>query len=162
MIDVRTSAELQATIFALKSAERRVKPMMKAAARKRLNAIWRPALQARAANELQRRTIVKGARAKVGSDDFTMLAATSRRALSGGMTPDTQWHGAELGATPRRATVTINGHRRDQVINRNFGFRTARGKVAFPAARETGPRIVAGWVEGVVAGLVAGTELETT
>lgn len=147
MFDVQDSRELQAIVLAFKLADRRVRNVMKATARKTLNAVWRPALASRATSKLQARVLVAGARAKVGSDSFSMLAATRKRPLSGGLIPADEWHGAEFGA--RRKGLE------------RFGARVDDGKVIYPATRDEAPRVVAAWIEGAVAGLATGTEMET-
>lgn len=162
MLDVRNSPELQAVVLLLKSAAAPVRKEMRAGARRALNELWKPELQSRATTRLQSRVLVGGARSKVQSDTFTMLAATSKRSLSGGLTPAEQWHGAEFGATPRTVEVRVRGRNRRQRINAGFGARNKRGKVVYPAAREIGPKIVAAWVRGVVRGLAQGNkDLET-
>lgn len=162
MFDIRKSRELQAVVLLLKSASTPVRREMRAGARRELNALWQPELARRATTRLQERTIVRGARSKVQSDTFTMVAATSKRFLSGGLDPSTQWPGVEFGATPRTVEVTVKGRTRKQRINAGFGARTRRGKVAYPAAREIGPRIVAAWVNGLIKGLAQGNkDLET-
>lgn len=159
--DVAASRELQATVALLKAAPSRIRTYMKQAARKRLNQLWRPALQARVGSKLQRRAILAGARAKVENDTFSMLAATRTTALSGGLVPADQWHGPELGMVPKQREVRIAGRVRSQAIGRNFGWRNPQGKVAYPAAREVGPEAVQAWTEAVVAGAVKGTAAET-
>lgn len=160
-VDAASDRQVQATVALLKLAPSRVRTVMRQAARKALNRLWRPALQARATSTLQRRALVAGARANVGSDDFTLLAATRSRPLSGGLVPTTQWHGPELGMAPRTAEVKIQGRARRQIIGRNLGYRTKKGKVVYPAAREVAPQVVATWTEAVVAGAFKGTEAET-
>lgn len=162
MLDVRRSPELQGVILILKTADRSVRKEMRAAARRELNELWKPALERFATTPLQTKVLVRGARAKVQSDTFTLVAATSRRALSGGLVPVNRWQGAEFGATPKQVSVTIRGKQRKQTIGRNFGPRQPRGKVVYPAIRKVGPRVVAAWVNGVVKGLAQGNKnLET-
>ena len=162
MLDVRKSPELQAVILLLKTAATPARREMRAGARNELNALWKPTLSKFARTRLQEQVIVRNARSKVGSDQFEMLAATSRRKLRGGLDGSTRWQGAEFGASAKRVEVTIRGNRRTQTIGRNFGARQTRGKVAYPAARKTGPRIVAAWVNGIVRGLAQGNrDMET-
>lgn len=162
MIDVRKSRELQAVILLLKSAAAPARREMRAGARRELNKLWKPALQARARTRLQQQALVKGARGKVQSDTFTMLAATSRRPLSGGLVPDARWPGVEFGMTPRKAEVTIRGKQRRQTVGKAFGAREKRGKVVYPVARAIAPKIVAAWVNGIVKGLAQGNkDMET-
>jgi hypothetical protein len=159
--DVTRSRELQAAVALLKQAPTRVRAAMKRRARVRLNALWKPRLEARASSKLQQRVIVGGARSKVGNDEFSMLAATSRRALSGGLVPADDWHGAELGAHIRTVEVTIEGRTRNQKINKQLPRRNREGLVAFPVARKVGPEVVAEWVDGVVEGAFEGVDAET-
>lgn len=163
MFDVTQSRELQATVLAFKTAPRRVRTFMRTAARKRLNALWVPGLRGRigavslaagtSATRFLRQMIVRGARAKVESDSFTMTAANGR-ALKGGLSPAFEWPAAEFGFNARR---NADG----RALGGNLPPRNEDGWVAWPTAREAGPKIVAGWVEGAVAGIVQGAELET-
>lgn len=162
MFDVRKSPELQAVILLLKTAAAPVRREMRAGARRELNSLWKPTLERFARTPLQAKVLVRGSRSKVASDTFTMLAATSRRPLSGGLLPAAEWHGAEFGAHPKVTEVTIRGHRRKQTVGKNFGPRMSKGRVAFPSARQTGPQVVAAWVNGLVRGLAQGNKnLET-
>lgn len=163
MIDVRRSPELQAVILLLKGSDRSVRNEMRRAARVELNALWKPTLQSFSRNAQQEKVLVRGARSRVGSDDFQMLAATSRRALSGGLVPTSRWAPVEFGGEPKEITVVRLGRERRQRAGRNLGPRVAKGKVVFPAIRKTGPRVVAAWVNGIVKGLAQGNKnMETT
>ena len=163
MLDVRRSPELQGVILLLKRAHTSVRREMRAEARRELNSLWKPTLSKFARTRVQTRVLVNGARSKVSGDSFSMLAATSRRFLPGGLDPENQWHGAEFGANPKRITVTIKGHQRQQWAGRNFGPRLGAGRVVYPSARKVGPRIVAAWVYGLVRGFAQGNaHLETT
>jgi len=147
MFSVRRSPELRALVLAFSTAERRIRNGMRREGRREANATWRPTLRARPLTKLQARVLVPGARANVGSDgSLTLLAATRTSALKGGLVPEAEWHGPELGA----------------IQYRQFGRRMRDGKVVFPAARRVGPRVVAAFVRGAVGGLLAGTEAETT
>ena len=149
-------------ILLLKTAAAPVRRELRTGARRELNALWKPTVERFAVTRQQQQVIARGARSKVGSDSFQMLAATSRRQLSGGLDPSTQWQGPEIGASPRVITVQYRGKSRKQVKGNNFPRRAARGQVAYRAARETGPRIVAAWVNGIVRGLAQGNkDMET-
>lgn len=166
MIDVGRSRELTAVILTFKTAPARVRSEMKKEARKELNRLWKPELERRATTRQQKRVLVTGARAKVGSDTFSMLAATSRRRLSGGLLPNTQWPGAEFGMSPRLTTVRARSRKGVSFTYRRrtgnqFPNRRKKGYVVYPAARDTGQRVVAGYVVGAVRGLLNSTEMET-
>lgn len=160
-VDPAGNRQVAATIALLKVAPRRVRTYMTKAARLAINTLWRPAVDRYASTTMARKVIRTGARGVVQSDTFHLTAATSKRPLSGGLVPTDSWHGSEFGAVPQEVQVTRDGHTRTQVINRQFGPRVAKGRVAYRAARDVGPQVVAAWTSAVVAGAVQGTELET-
>lgn len=95
-----------------------------------------------------------------------MLAGTSRRALSGGLVPESGWPGAEFGMTPKfvnvhykagkdsddRAAVLVGtGHTVRKVTGRQFRRRKATGYVVYPSVRATGPKVVAAWAKAIIA-----------
>lgn len=162
-VKITDSPELLAVILTLKQSGPAVRKEMRAAARKEANGLWKPLLNERAQTRHQQAVIVKGARVNVSLDKFELLAATSRRALSGGLIPASQWHGAEFGMTPKAITYVRNGSTVKSDSGAQFGARVPRGQVVFPSARKAGPRIVAAWIHGAVRGLTqANKNLETT
>lgn len=163
MLDVRRSRELQGIVLLLKTADRPVRKEMRAAARRELNALWKPTIDRFVRTPQQQKVLARGARANVQSDTFTLLAATSRRALSGGLVPVNRWQGTEFGANPKQVSVQWRGRQRRQTIGKNFGPRTPKGNVVYPAVRKVGPRVVAAWVNGIVKGLAQGNkDMETS
>lgn len=162
MLKVADHPELQAAALLFNTADGPVQQEMKVAARAELDAVWTPALAAQASTRLQNAVIVDGARSLVHEYGFTMTAANGPP-LRNGLDPGTQWQGSEFGMTPKQVSVRIRGRERKQTVGRQFGPRRRKGKVAYPAARETGPRIVAAWVHGLVRGLARrNPNLETT
>ncbi|OJU42018.1 MAG: hypothetical protein BGN97_04490 [Microbacterium sp. 69-10] len=155
MLDVRNSRELQATILALRGAQRQIRTGINKEARSRIRPLWQQALNARARDEMTRRIIVAGARATASDRGVTVHAATRRRPLSGGLVPAFEWAGAEFGARTKRIEVTQRSragrsYKRPLTINRQFHGRQQDGMVAFDAASEVGTKIVALWVHTVV------------
>jgi hypothetical protein len=134
---------------------------MNAYARRALNQLWKPALLQAAGTKGERRVLAQGARSKVGGDGFSMLAATSKRKLSGGLVPSEQWHGFEFGAVPKQVSVWrepgINspgvGRRTDVTTGKQFKARRKNGYVVFPTVRKVMPRIAAEYVQAIVASL---------
>lgn len=155
MLDVRESRELQATILALRAAQKQIRLGINKEARSRIRPLWQQALNARAHDEMTRRIIVAGARATATDRNVTVHAATSRKPLSGGLVPTWEWPGAEFGARTKRIEVTQRSragrtYRRPLIINRQFKGRQDDGMVAFDAASEVGTKLVALWVHTVV------------
>ena len=155
MLDARGSREIQATIFALRQAQRSIRLDINKNARSRIRPLWQSELNARARDEMTRRVIVAGARATASDRGVTVHAATSRKPLSGGLVPSFEWAGSEFGARSRRIEVTQRSragrsYRRPLTINRQFPGRQQHGMVAFDAASEVGTKLVAIWVHTVV------------
>jgi len=151
MIDVRKSPELQAAILGMRRLRTDLRPELYKAQRQELGDAWLPALQRRTGTNLERRIIMAGARTKVSTDTFSVLAATSRRELSNGLVPSIHWPGAEFGARNRRATydrTSVRGrvHKVTRTLNRQFRGRMADGQIAFDAASEIGTQLVRLWV----------------
>lgn len=158
MLDVRGSREIQATILALRQAQRGIRLDINKEARSRIRPLWQSELNARARDEMTRRILVTGARATASDRGVTVHAATSRKPLSGGLVPSLEWAGAEFGARTKRVEVTQRSragrsYRRPLIINRQFPGRQQDGMVAFDAASEVGTKLVAMWVHTVVDGL---------
>lgn len=96
-----------------------------------------------------------------------MLAGTSRRALSGGLIPESGWPGAEFGMTPklvnfqykadgkdsddRAAALVGTGYSVRKITGRQFRRRKATGYVVYPTVRATGPKVVAAWAKAIIA-----------
>lgn len=154
-IDVRQSPELQAAILGIRAANRDLRRRIYADARANVGGLWTPALERRASTTLDRRVILKGARVAVGTSGFTVKAATSRKALSGGLIPANQWPAVEFGARRRKATFpsTSRKGRRYMVtrtINRGLPGRVPHGRIAFDAASEIGTKLVGSFVTSIV------------
>lgn len=155
MLDVRQSRELQATILAMKAADRDLRLTIYKATRQEVSGLWVPALQRRASTRMQQRVLVKGARIRVSTDGFTLLAATSNRALPGGLVPSQEWAGSEFGARTRRAQIATHSragtpYTVEKMINRQYMARVSQGRVAFDASSEVGTQAVRAWVRAVV------------
>lgn len=162
MIDVRRSPELQAAILACRRVDADLRKAIFAASRKSVNALWQPGLGRRAHTAMAQRVIVKGARAAIRVDGFTLTAATSKRALSGGLVPTYDWPGLEFGARSRKATFTQKSplgrsYSVTKTVNRQFKGRTKDGQIAYDTASEVGTKTVAAWVEAVVTTIVNAT-----
>lgn len=155
MLDVTRSRELQATILALRQAQREVRLNINKTARQRIRPLWRSELSARARSRVEQRVIADGARATASDRGVKLVAATSRRPLSGGLVPADQWPGVEFGARTERIRVrqrsrTGRAYERPLTINRQFTPRQKDGRVAMDAASETGVQLVTAWVHTVV------------
>lgn len=165
MLDVRKSPELQAAILTMRRLDSELRRDIYEGSRAEIGGAWLPALQQRAGTALERRIILKGARVRVGTDGFSLLAATSKKALRNGLVPADDWAGAEFGARPRvltykRRSTLGNIHSVTRRINTQFRPRVKDGRVAFDAASELGTRLVAAWVRIIVDKVRAAAQAE--
>ncbi|WP_130505079.1 hypothetical protein [Microterricola gilva] len=123
--------------------------------RQEIGGRWKTAVESRASTNMERAIIVKGARARAGTDRFSLLAATSRKPLRGGLVPAFEWAGGEFGARSRQAEVRTRSRKgkaytAKKWINRQFKGRVKEGRIAYDAASEIGTWAVAQWVQFIV------------
>lgn len=155
MFDVRRSPELQAAIFGYRRANAEVRKGINADVRREIGGRWKTALDRRASTDMERSIITKGARARAGADRFSLLAATSRKPLRGGLVPSYEWAGAEFGARSKQVTVQTRSRKgkaytATKWVNRQFKGRVSEGRIAYDAASEIGTWAVAQWVRFIV------------
>lgn len=155
MLDVQQSPELQAALLAVKQANRDIKRDINRDARKRLGPIWQQRLTAQASSLVDRRTLVPGARVQVGDRRVTAKAATSNRALSGGLVPSIDYGPLEWGANRKQKTVEARSPKgTPYTYQRTQGgqFRpwSKKGHVAMQAVGDLVSEAVAIWVETIV------------
>lgn len=162
VLDVRRSRELQATVLALRSAERSIRLDLNKRSRSAINPLWRAAVNARATTTLERRVIASGVRATASDRGVSLLAATSGRPLSGGLVPSYQWFAAEMGMNITRVTARRGSTTYPLWVGAQWEQRSSHGQVGFAAASEVGTKLVALWVTTVVDGFRSIPEVEIT
>jgi hypothetical protein len=155
VLDVSKSPELQAAIYAMKSADRDLRLNIYATARERMVPLWVPELEKRSATDFDRAVIVKGARVSVGTEGFNVLAATSGKALSGGFVPNLQWYADEFGARRHKVTFEQRSplgtrYQVTKTVGRQLPGRVKDGRIGFAAASAVGTKLVAVWVTSIV------------
>lgn len=165
MIDVQHSDELRAVILAMKRVDAPLRKAIYAASREKVNALWLPALQRRAGTKMERLVIVKGARAAIRSDGFSLTAASSKRKLRNGLVPYVDYGGFEFGGNLHKKTFEAHSPKgrafeRTTTTNRQFKPWTKDGRIAFDAISEVGTKTVAAWVIAVVTTIVQASEGE--
>lgn len=154
-IDVNSSRELKAAVLAQRRANAEVRADVNATVRREIGGRWQSELNSRASTALEQRVILAGARARGGTDRFSLVAASSRRPLRNGLIPASQWAGAEFGARSRRATIQTRSpkgtpYRATKMLNRQFRGREYYGRIAFDAASAIGTWSVSQWVRFIV------------
>ncbi|WP_053203794.1 hypothetical protein [Jiangella muralis] len=156
MLRVGDHRELQAVVLAMKAMERGLARDLRRDTVKVMNPVWKQLVDRNATSAMDTRVIAKGARIK-GGNPPVMIAASSRRALAGGLIPVAGWSGFEFGSNRSRKTTYNRRNRRSggtHQVTRNttaqLPARAPNGRVAYPAAAEIGPRLASLWVQTVV------------
>lgn len=155
MLSARGSRELRAAASAVKVARRDIVNDIARATRETMNPVWRDAVARRARTSVDTAVLAKGARIVAGNPP-SMVAATSKRKLPGGLVPAEDWQALEFGADRDKVTTyTRRGHggSTHQVTRhtaRQLPARAPKGRVVYQAVREMGPRLAALWVSIVV------------
>jgi hypothetical protein len=156
VIKVGDDARLDAVVFGLKLVGRDVRNQINRTTRAELKPIWQQEIAKQLAGKHPFTVAMLGKGLVSGGNPPTMRAATSRRALSGGLIPDKDYFLAEFGG---RSTLFSKYTRRSKNgVQHSVSRRTMlglpptirRGRVAYPAAAETAPRMASLWVQTFV------------
>jgi len=155
IISVRGSDKLRAAVLAMKEADRTLRSDINKATRQVMNPVWRELVAKHATSPLDRAVLVKGARIVSGNPP-ALVAATSKRALPGGLIPAQQFPAVEFGAntakkvTYQRRSTRGTQHSVTRRTRRQLPARDRHGRVVYQAAAEIGPRLVALWVQLII------------
>ena len=156
-ISVFSSAELQATILALKGMDRELAKQIRAAIKTVTTPEWQEAVRGNVTDRLQTRVLSDTARVTVSDQNVMLKSAAIGKSLSGGLKPSELVHSAEFGADrnfARSYAATSSRGKQFTVHNRHtrrqFKPRNLKGYVVYPAAARIIPRIAALYVQTTV------------
>lgn len=166
VIAVRDSDRLKAVVLVMRGLERPLVREINTRTRDELGPLWKSLVELHAQRHDDTRILAKGARLKPGNPP-QVIAASSRRALRGGLIPAEQYHVREFGGerdkittytrkSPRAGTHSVTRH-----TSRQLPPRYRKGRVVWPAFAEFAPRAVALWVQTVVRTVMDEVEKET-
>lgn len=159
MLDVLKSPELQAALLALKLMNRELRREISAEAKPGLTALWQRGLEQRATTQLQRKVLVPGARVAVSGQVIRAYAATSNRALPGGLVPSQDYAGPNFGAARTQRSIEGRSPKGKRYAYKRRGWTQFQARVqrnghtagiAQKAAVELAPQIISGWVQLIV------------
>lgn len=143
MIDVDDTAVVGARL-ALRQVDAGTRRAIAAQTRGTLTPLWVKLIRNTATSRQQRAVYGRAAARSTASGSGTLTAATTSRALSGGLVPATDWPFVEFGS--------LGAHgRRGQLPRHRPG-----GHVAFPAAARFAPTAARAWL-WAVADTIRGT-----
>lgn len=118
-VSAKESREAQATVLAFRLAGRDLRKRINDATRAKFNVPWKSGISSRTRTKVEARVLVPGARVAAGNPP-TFVAASSKRALSGGLVPDVDWPAVEFGTGDR---------------NRKRKYQVTRGGTTFEVER---------------------------
>lgn len=163
MLTAKGSREIRAVAFAMKLVSRDVRNAINRGTRETMNPVWRDAVASHARTPMDTRVIAKGARIVAGNPPAG-VAATSKRALSGGFVPAVSWAAYEFGVNSDKVTTYTSHSPKGKAykVTRHTarqlpGF-TPKGRVAYAALGTFGPRLVSMWVQTVVRTIAEASE----
>jgi hypothetical protein len=134
-VSARSSAEIRATLLAIKTLDRDLRRELRSRTRKLATVDWERAMSRHASTELERRVLVDTARVSVSDQNVRIRSAgSSRPAGSGGIVPRVHGRGVEFGSSRTRSLPR----------------RRRQGYVFFPAAADMIPQLLALWVQTTV------------
>lgn len=146
--------EMQAAVVALRAIDKDMRRDLNKGTRAVVGPVWKQAVESNATRAMDRTVLVPGTRVNVGSRP-SLIAASSRKTLRGGLVPTDSWKAYEFGGL-RGKTTKYRGRRG----GRSFDVerRTKRqlpefrkgGRVLYPAVADVAPRVFALWAQTVV------------
>lgn len=156
MLDVgQAPAAIRAAVLALKAADRDLRNQIARATREVMSPVWQRTIAEHSTWRMDDLVLGKGARIKAGNPPAA-IAATSRRKLSGGLQPSTQWQAIEFGLpanhkrTYNRRSKNGGTHKVTRHTGRQLPTKTPKGRVVYPAVKAIAPRMASLWVQLIV------------
>lgn len=145
-----------AASYALRRVDAETRREMTRNIRSVVGPIWQGAVRGRVRRPVDEAVLAKGTRVNAGARP-ALVAANSRRALSGGLMPRDDWQGFEFGRTSD-ATTTYRRRARGSSTwgdvtrhtRRQLPPRYAAGRVLYKAVAEVGPRVFSLWAQTAI------------
>lgn len=155
LISVRDVRELKATVLAFARLPATIRTEINRQTRAQANPIWQGEIAEHTRSKMDALVIAKGARVKAGNPPV-LQAATSTRPIGGRLRPADEWAAFEFGANRgKRSTYDRRKKRGGRAkVTRHTAAqlptRIRKGRVAYPSAAESIPRLASLWVQTVV------------
>ena len=156
MLSVKGNNTLKALVLAFKAADRDIRNTINRETRAKMSPVWKSMVELHATYAVDAAVIAKGAKIQAGNPPVA-TAATSKRALRGGLVPADTWQPIEFGAVAREKLTTYDRtspkgtpHKVTRHTARQLPRRADKGRVAYPAFAAVAPRLAALWAQIVV------------
>lgn len=155
MISVRGDDKLRAVVLVMRQLETPIRSEIGRRTRDVVGPLWKTLVAGAAESPRDKAVLNTGVRLKAGNPPV-LVAASSRRRLSGGLIPADQWAPVEFGANrddvETYASTSKKGKRYSLTRHtaKQLPPRYRKGRIVHPAFAELAPRAVALWVQTVV------------
>lgn len=149
-ISLLVSHDMRVLVEAVRGMDAEVRKQIRAHTKAQATPLWKSEIAQHTGTRLQNRVLVDSARISV-TDQNVMVKSAQVGKLSSGI-PVTQLAGpAEFGAATSKTVSQSSGRGPGKRYTRRmgdaFGRPTRKGKVFFPAAHESIPRLASLWVQ---------------
>lgn len=144
-----------AASYALRRVDTELRAEMTRNIRAVVTPMWKGAVSERGRRRVDEAVLTKGARVNAGARP-ALVAASSRRALSGGLVPRDEWQGFEFGRTNdspttySRRSPTGGRHSVTRHTRRQLPPRYADGRVLYKAVGAIGARVFSLWAQTAI------------
>ncbi|MBD8077696.1 hypothetical protein [Cellulosimicrobium arenosum] len=155
-VNVSGVREARLAATALRNVDRDLRREINAQTRTVVNPVWKGAVEAHARTGQDTRILAKGTRVATGAKP-RLVAASSKRAFSGGLVPAYDWKSWEFGTKAkgvktryRRRSRNGGSHIVLRRTRKQVPSRNAKGRVLYPAVDEVLPRVASLWSQTAV------------
>lgn len=152
----------------MKAADKGLRQAINKATVEQGKPIWANAVNFRAVGNQDKQVLAVGATVRGGNPPH-LLAATSRRHLSGGLVPAATWQPFEFGALNQEKVKNYTTRSRSgrsynvtRHTSRQLPPRTPTGRVIYPAIAQAVPAIIRVWCDVIREAYVAATNGEVS
>lgn len=156
MLRIGDHRELQAVVLAMRAMNKSLARDIRKDTKRVMDPEWKALVRANATTHMDTLVLAKGARIASGNPP-SVVAASSKRALSGGLVPVEHWQAYEFGSGRNRKTTytrrnraTGGTHQVTRNTTRQLPRRARSGRVLYASFAELAPRLASLWVQTCV------------
>lgn len=163
-ISVFDSKILQATILAIRAANKDLQGEIRRFTKSELAPEWQAGLASRASTALESRVLVDTARVTVSNQNITLKSASVGKSLSGGLQPKLDYAPVAFGADPAKVAAYETHSKRGKPYRvtrhtqRQFKPAIKSGYVVYPTAANIIPRLASLWVQTAIRTIMDGVD----
>lgn len=156
-IDINSSRELQATVLALRQADKKIQANVRKYTKNLLLPEWQKGLAEHAQTRMEHKVLVDTGRVSMSNQNVTLKSGGLQKKLSGGARASEIYAPVEFGTDrEHRSTYTATSRKgRNYSVNRRTRrqFRPlngGKGYVVYPTAKALIPRFASLWIQTTI------------